>query len=812
MTIFKRTIKIILAGVFFFVVVANMTKFKLIASGDNSWFVNPLFFNRQFVWDKTNFGSFYQIADVIPIGIFYQFFHLFKLSNNYIQTLYYTFFYFGSFISFYFSFKSLLPKSNRLAVATAGLLYVFNPYILIAPFQDRLFPVLIFLPLLFLLYYRLLHNRKIKFAILISLISILFSGSNINPPIVSIIFIIFAAYFIYFLASERLEKGEYRTLFLQQFVLIFFYSLVNLWHFIVDIPSMLAVSDIASKVNQFRAIDAGYFFDHLRLIGQWAWNQSHYLYKYFPFSPDYYKPLLALTTYSITFLGLVIIFCLPSRKFQSAERKIYYFFLLMFLFGALLANGTKGQLGLIYNILYNSSQILWMFREPWAKFTPIMVFALPIMIIGSLSFVDEKFSKNKIKLLFFALVILFILINVFPLFDRSAIWNKWNGTMRDSRVEVPAYWGQMTEIINNNLAKDERVAIFPFNSVYMAFNWPHGYFASSNPARLLLSNPIVVSSSLPFSYSDSLYNKTFDKLSDPNFNLAKYLGVMNTRYILEENDADWRYSEISKLTPAESDKLISEKGFKKIAETGVFSPDYLKQIPNDEPNQALRKELSDELLGRPALILWRANDDKYFLPHLYSGQKIIKTNRNFTDMADIVSDPNYDMRSVVYFEKQNQDNNKSIKSLPDVTDSSPDIEFKKVNPTKYNLIAHGASGKFTLVFNESYDKNWQIFSDKIGDGQIKDGSFWQNWFKKPTVEEDSHLLTNGYANSWIIDANSVCGSQCKKNPDGTFDTQLSVEFSQQKSYQLGIVVSSLAYIILIGYLFSIYWRKKNDQK
>lgn len=827
MIIFKKITKFVLTGLFLFIVVANLTKFKIIAAGDNSWFINPLFLDRQFVWSQLNLGYFQQIADVIPLVAFYKFFQLFSLPNNIIQTLYYTFFYFGSYLSFYFSFKALLPKSNKFAVAVASLLYIFNPFILVSPFQDRLFPVLIFLPLLFLFYYRLLHKRDIKYAILIALISICYSGSNINPPVVSIIFIIFAAYFIYFLLSEKLERREYKTLFVQQLALVFFYVLTNLWHFIVDIPSMLAVSDIGGKVNQFRALDSGYFFDQLRLVGQWAWNQSHYLYKYFPFSVQYYKPLLATTTYFITLLGLAVIICLSSQKFQSRERKIYYFFLLIFLFGALLANGTKGHLGIFFDAFYNSNQIFWMFREPWAKFTPIMVFALPVLIIGSLSFAAYKFSKSKIYLIFLALTSLIIVFNSYPLFNGSVVWSKWNGTMRDSHVEIPAYWTKMVETINKSMAKDERVAIFPYNSIYMAFNWPHGYFVSVNPAQLLLTNPVIASNSLPYSYSDFLYNKTFEKLADPNFNLQKYLGVLNSRYILQENDADWRYSDKKMLSPAESDELITSSGFHKIEETGNFSSDYLKQIPNDEPNQVLREELTKELLDRPALIFYQANNNDYFLPHFYSAKKVLKTDRNFSNLAEIVSDPNYQMKSVVYFEKQNQDEGKKSNDLPESINSSPEIEFKKVNPTKYNLLVKKASGKFLLVFNESYNKNWQIYSRKIGDRQITDlgsrqffgskensqlvsGRFWDNWFKKPIVKQDGHFIANGYANGWVVDVNSICGNQCKENSDGTFDIELSIEFAYQKYYYLGIVISSLASIVLVSYLFINYWRRKKN--
>jgi len=801
----KKILKYTVISLLFFIVVANLTKFQLIAGGDNSWLINPFYLDRYYVWEKTNLGFFQnQIADIIPLIAFYKFFGLFKLSNNIIQTLYYLFFYLGSFLTFYFSFKTLFPRVNKNIIIIASLLYIFNPFVLVMPFHDRLFPVVVFLPLLFLFYYQLLHRKEMKYAILISLLSVFFSGSNINLPVVSVIFIIFASYFIYFLFSEKLKKDEYRTLFIQQFGLIIIYILINLWHLIVDAPSMLAISDVSSKVNQFRATGVGYFFDNLRLIGQWGWYNSHYMYRYFAFSDQYYKPILVVTTYGATFLGLAFVALLSSKSIRLRDRKLLFFFLCMFLLGALLSNGSKQTLGFFFNFFYNSSKVFWIFREPWAKFTPIMIFALPVLVVGTLSYISNKIKQGWAKNTLWGLATFIILLNAYPLFTGSAVWDKWNGTMRSFRVEVPSYWVEMNKYIIDSLSSDERIALFPYNSIYSAFNWPEGFFTAGNPGMMLINRPTITSTSSPVSYSDSLYNAIFDKSKDSSFNLKKYLGVLGCQYILQENDADWRFQNKRVLPPSVSNEIIKQNNFIQIAKEGEFSYNYLKQIPNDEPNGNLKDQLSKELLGRPALILYKSKDDKDLLPHFYAPKEVNKSNRSFIDLADIVSDPNYNPKlSVVFFSEQNTDQKDSFSRLPRVIQHPPEIEFKKINPTKYQVKTGRVDGEFILVFSESYNKDWKIYSK-----QVERGNFYEDWFGSRGISEKNHLVANGYANSWIVDAAKICSNndKCINNPDGSYDIELTVEFWPQKLFYLGLLVSSGTFLGCIIVL--IYYRRR----
>ena len=60
-------------------IILNLTRFNFLFGFDFFWYVNPFFLNRLFVWNNINTGFFYQIGDLMPLGLFYYFFHLFLI-------------------------------------------------------------------------------------------------------------------------------------------------------------------------------------------------------------------------------------------------------------------------------------------------------------------------------------------------------------------------------------------------------------------------------------------------------------------------------------------------------------------------------------------------------------------------------------------------------------------------------------------------------------------------------------------------------------------------------------------------------------
>lgn len=166
--------------------------------------------------------------------------------------------------------------------------------------------------------------------------------------------------------------------------------------------------------------------------------------------------------------------------------------------------------------------------------------------------------------------------------------------------------------------------------------------------------------------------------------------------------------------------------------------------------------------------------------------------------------------------------------------STPElISFKKIYPTKYKIRIHGAKESFLQVFSNAFDSGWKVYVDRyspdqaqakegvagyvskkyqgaIQDNNLFSGHIWDTWFKNPIFEE-SHLMVNGYANSWWIDLNKIKESgKYIQNPDDSIDFDIIVEFWPQRLFYLGTVISILSLISIFLFDFKFKNNKKKN--
>ena len=107
--------------------------------------------------------------------------------------------------------------------------------------------------------------------------------------------------------------------------------------------------------------------------------------------------------------------------------------------------------------------------------------------------------------------------------------------------------------------------------------------------------------------------------------------------------------------------------------------------------------------------------------------------------------------------------------------TTPDLSFKKINPTKFEINVKGAHSPYTLVFTDTFNKNWNVYYDNC------------------LIANDRHYRINGYANGWKI------------YPKDVFDNQeytLILEYSPQKYFYLALGLSVL--ITFVGFVYIFY--------
>jgi hypothetical protein len=160
-------------------------------------------------------------------------------------------------------------------------------------------------------------------------------------------------------------------------------------------------------------------------------------------------------------------------------------------------------------------------------------------------------------------------------------------------------------------------------------------------------------------------------------------------------------------------------------------------------------------------------------------------------------------------------------SKPTVELAKPNsVEFDLINPTKKLVHIKGATKPFYLTMSESYHDKWQA---QLNNSKVN--GFFKSWvpFVKPdTIPDEQHFKYMTFLNGWYIDPVELCQVKseksesqklkggCTKNDDESYDIEMVIEFTPQRYFYLGLLISGTTFLSLIGYLaYDWYRRRKN---
>lgn len=182
----------------------------------------------------------------------------------------------------------------------------------------------------------------------------------------------------------------------------------------------------------------------------------------------------------------------------------------------------------------------------------------------------------------------------------------------------------------------------------------------------------------------------------------------------------------------------------------------------------------------------------------------------------------------------------------------PGITIEKINSTKYKVHVSSATAPYFLVLSEAFSTKWKLidpvkeevhFISKLSkflrvffglilertgvtikenereekiesyyfNGKIKekkpqniflDSHTFETWGAR-SLPEENHVIANGYANGWYIEPNHF---------DGKTEYNLIIEYSSQKQFYFGLIISSCAFIfcVLIFIILTMKKRKKQN--
>lgn len=754
--------------------------------------------------------------------------------------------FFLPFISIYWLLKIVLKIDFKISILIS-LFYILNPfstYHLGGLMFWNTAPMFV-LPIVFGIIYKYFFDFKklfVYFGIFTALVS--FSLANVPYLVILHIFLLISLIIISYLHKNKFET---KRILLNFGILELGFTLFNLWWLI----SLIRFSVFDSVTSGLKESGVSWA-KHAAMGDGLIMNKLFTLRTLISFKVSDYSFLTQCYNNNlikiISFIPfIIIIISLLFKKVKSEKRNIAILVILLFLLGVLFLNkGVNEPFSNVYVFLLEKIPLFYIFRSPLEKFSIPSVFLISLVLAFIL--------RVQKRLIYYFLLGIYLITCSVPYITLNFIPDiKINAEQDGSRkyVDLPEFKKFRDDMKNKKL--DYRLLSLPNGGIYqvMMHMYDNKYYTGMDP---LLMN-------IPQSF------------------IADYSGV--------------KFKNLFLLLDSEiHERLLSLYSIRNIHLNKKLFPWYGNLVNKSIPEQEQILNTKYQIKGKYGeMILY---NNQFFLPHFYTPQDIITSNQAVESLPQIVSQPDYKIRSAIYFEEQNKDRFKQIQGFFGEIKKLPIIEFKRVNPTEYRVIVHQAKGSFPLVFSESFHQGWKVYLTKseiknqeskidvseykilegneeeeasreelaefiekgwvsnLGDGKEREikhkkylengkevvdhiekykidfvsknfqgtiqndnllgGYIWDTWFQK-ALPEENHLMANGYANSWWVDLNQACNSgkvqNCIKNPDGSYDFELIVEFWPQRLFYFGIGISGAA---LLFCLFYLAWDYKRNRK
>jgi len=391
-----------------------------------------------------------------------------------------------------------------------------------------------------------------------------------------------------------------------------------------------------------------------------------------------------------------------------------------------------------------------LFRSPDKLFVFYPFFYLVLL---SLLLCHSKLSKKMISA-----ILIFILIIPIPFYIGGipAYLSHENEKGYKYTIQIPSEYYTIEKIVNKD---DKQLSIIslPY-SVVNSLNWanyPKWHFVGHDVLHLLYNKYYI--SANTYDHPALETNLSFKEYNEANridkYKFLKILQKFSGKYILLHNDIEKYWIDNSKITYNTIKELEANNIIKKLDENEYFA---LYEL-----------------------------DENYLIPLVFS------------------------------------DKNK--------------LSFKKSSPVKYEVYLYNLKNKTNIEFHQSYNSQWKLYlKSNPGNSLCKPSGYYKNsktteceqttqlfeisdiaYIWQNSMSDDTHKMVNEYANGWIIDPEYIIANYPEeyynKNPDGSIDIELTLYFKPQSYFYMGLMISGIAFILCIRYLYRD-WKKKTPNK
>lgn len=505
---------------------------------------------------------------------------------------------------------------------------------------------------LFFFYLALNHSRALinKYFIL----SIIFASFTSFVVYFFMFFVLFVVFFVseLFFTKNKIKLFKSTIVHISLVVVVNFYWLVPFVYSLIFLHGQATILPSNSGVSV------------LNSLAPFAKILNAFSMYYYGSLQDWLHFGVFLDVSLITLVVIIIYLLFCNKNFPSKEhlvgRKITLLVLMMFLVSIFFATGSNAPFGGLFLWLFNNFPLFQGFRT-FMRFN-VVIF---ICYIAFLALVFNRI-KNRVKTETSLIVFLIVLMLYF---GQHFVYLKNNNIYP---MQLPSSYYKL--LLNNNK--------LDFNSIdtpFFTYNYKYTWGETSLITHLF--ERYFWYGYIGYIKADSVNHNLIDLYN--NLGNPKYF---NDQYFINLNAI------------ANLKNIITHKD---------------KVYSNETAGDIFPFKSIEDIFRNKLAILVEDNDyflhfvipASYYLPHFYTPKSIILSSGNIDMLPDIISSPNYGLRSAIYFQDQNKDMQLSYKQPTKL----PILEFKRINPTKYRIVVHNASDEFPLIFSESFNDGWKSY-------------------------------------------------------------------------------------------------------
>jgi len=775
------------------------------------------------------------------------------------QILFFYFGYVGCIGGMYFLAKTL--GFRPIAALISGVLYLLSPAVIsgipVEIVNLRLLPYFISTPILLTVVIKLFRSAEYgKYLALLGIVSILLCSAGYGSLQYFVLQLILVAGFaVYYVVSNWTEKDK-----LQSFVnkavciliVIFISNYYWLSSFLFDLnAAFVARHEIGvDDASLLRTLSVK-LIDSFRMLPYP--NQANIS----PWIAYYYTPILSIVIFAFAGVG---VFSLFTRE----TRSIALFPAIMLIVLLFLGKGVLNPFaGVGEVIFYSFPYVTRLFRNP-NYFNNLTVLFLPLLTGLGLGEIVRMASAKSKKHLALATVCISCLIVIYSWqFVIGGPIKSQPATNNAQSVKVPQYFADLAYRLKREklVYRNLEVPIFTSKSWFVAFDWGKTYFGI--PPFNVWSDKFFVNPFIGGQAELVVDNAIHPEKDAMPYNVwLKVLKYFNVRHVVYYKDTAWKF--LKRRDPsfsigqrkvesflASNPFARSTKSFGKIDLLSLDSKYFLPMfytpkaiVWSNYPFQVMRHTSAEQSLQVRSVIL--SDSTKSTITE--------RTDRLTVNTVDLpvlefkkISEAKYRVRvhgakhpfPMVFSNGFNKDWKVYLQRIPSSGVNSEKIigykildgneedqaEIGEVNEFdrkgwisslgdgKARITKHWKweDGREKLDHEEKYKIGFisKNFQDTIQNDNLPSRHFYETWFKRPLMEE-THLIANGYANSWIIDPKKLCESSpntCIKNVSSSYDFELIVEYWPQRLLDIGLLISGAMLFACICYLLYYLGRK-----